>query len=260
MERPLARFLRAVGPFGIERLDDARVELGAIERSRDRVVEQVRPRVQSEAIHVVVLEEDLAEPHVGAALDLPLDQHRRQRAAAIVRGPDVRHRDDPGLLVDLDFGDARGERVGGRCADRAAAIVAAEIRRVVGTGRAERLEARLGDLERLRARDHLAAIVAIEDEATDELHALGRDPPLRRDRRLHLVTELARRVDRRVADHEGDARAVGAEVDGTEIAVGRDDAHVLDAHPELFRDDVGRDGVAALAQSFTSLWDNFQKR
>src|SRR5688572_6264463 len=44
MERAFPRLLRAVRPLRIERLDDARVELRAIERGRDRVVEQARPR------------------------------------------------------------------------------------------------------------------------------------------------------------------------------------------------------------------------
>jgi hypothetical protein len=118
MERPLTRLLGAVRALGIDALDDQALQLRRVECGRDAVVEQARPVVQARAVtdrgrlEAVALEQRLAEAHVGAALHLPLDRDRRERAPAIVRDPDVLDLDEAGLGIGLDLGHMRGERVG----------------------------------------------------------------------------------------------------------------------------------------------------
>ena len=73
-----------------------------------------------------------------------------------------------GLSVDLDLGDVGGEGVGRRGADRAAAVVAAELGRVVAAAGAQRAVARLGELEGLA--DGHAPVLRVEASAQ-------RDPP-----------------------------------------------------------------------------------
>jgi hypothetical protein len=98
-----------------------------------------------------------ARPCSGA-LDLALDQHRGQRLAAVVGHPDLLDGDDPGLLVDRDLGDVGREGVGGRGADGAAAVVAAQLLGAVAAGGGEGAELRLGELVGLLDRDPLRGV------------------------------------------------------------------------------------------------------
>ena len=56
-----------------------------------------------------------------------------------------------------------------------------------------------------------------------------------------------RRLDRGVSGHERDPARVAPEIDGSQMGVGRDDVHVRDFDPELFRHDVGEDRIRSLA-------------
>ena len=102
------------------------------------------------------------------------------------------------------------------------------------------------DLEGLACGQDVLDVLEIDDAAFDEPHAPLLDLPGLGHGGHDLLAQLARGVDRRVADHEGDAARVRAEIDRAEIRVGGDDAHVLDVHPELLGDDVAHDRVRAL--------------
>jgi hypothetical protein len=72
-------------------------------------------------------------------------------------------------------------------------------------------------------------------------------PPTPRRPRPAPALQLARRVEAGVAEHEGDARGVGAQVHRGEVGVGGEHAHVVERHAELLADDVGDQRVRALA-------------
>src|SRR5690606_16316323 len=94
-----------------------------------------------------VLHDRLADAHVDAALDLPLDEHGVERLAAVVRRPDLVDAYAAGRLVDLDLDDVGGGAVGGRRADGAAAVVGAGLYGLEGADGAERAGPRLGEPE-----------------------------------------------------------------------------------------------------------------
>ena len=86
------------------------MDLRRLERGRALVLEQRRDLVHALAEHLL-LHQDLAEAHVDRALDLPFDEQRVQRAADVVRDPDLGRLDLARLRVDVHLDDARRVRV-----------------------------------------------------------------------------------------------------------------------------------------------------
>src|SRR5581483_10128407 len=114
-------------------------------------------------------------------LDLALDERGVDGAAAVVRRPDALDLPDAGLDVDVHLDDVRAEAVGGRGADGAAAVVAAELLGAVAAGRAERAELRLGELHRL-AKAHALALARAAQRAERAVDLAGLHAPRLGDR------------------------------------------------------------------------------
>ena len=223
MQRALAGLLRAVRAVRVVALYDDRRDVRRVERRRDPVVEEVRRAQEAAVVDGVRLHLRLGRAHVDAALDLPLDERRVQRLAAVVRGPQLHDLPHAGLGVDAHLGDVRREAVRRRRADGAAAVVGTELLRAVAAGRGERAELRLGFLH-----SHCKLFGGVA-------------------RLVELRAELATRLDGREADHVRHARAVRAEVDRCEVGVGGDDRDVVGVAAELFGGDLREERVDALA-------------
>ena len=106
--------------------------------------------------------------------------------------------DAAGLGVDLHLGDVRGERVRGRGADGAAAVVAAELGRVVVADRAERAELRLGELDGL-GHGHAARRDRRATQSAPRVTRISRGvtPSFSATASTSLVAHLLRGVERR---------------------------------------------------------------
>ena len=90
VQRPLAGLLRAVRALGVDALDDQRVATRACRRrsgcgSRAATGRACRPKRLTSCSSSSAS----ASAHVGRALHLARDEHRVERAAAVVRDPDV---------------------------------------------------------------------------------------------------------------------------------------------------------------------------
>ena len=245
MERPFPGLLRAVRPIRVAALHDVRVELRRIERSRDAVVEQRRPEEKPVLAVDHLLHLRFRRAHVYGPFDLPFDERRIQRLAAVVRCPDLADLPDARLLVHLDFGDVRRERVRGRHADGAAAVVATELLRSVSAGGRERRSlGRLGELTRL---GETHRTLRRGGGAELEPHVRGRAAHLRGDGGAQLVGELLARLARGQAHHESDAARVRAEIHRGQISVSGDDGYVARIAADLFRADLAEQRVHALS-------------
>ena len=195
----------------------------------------------------LLFHQDLAEPHVDGALDLALDEERVDGRAAVVGDPHVLDPDVARLPIDLDFHRARGVGVGGRRPHAGALELGRPLGRGVGARGGKRAVGGLGEPGRLVEGETARRVVAEEHPAVPRLE-LGRGDPELLGRRVEEKTpELLGRLLGRVSRHQGDARGVGAEVDGGEVGVGSDDPDVLRADPEDLGDHVGEDGVGPLA-------------
>ena len=107
--RHLADRLRAERPVCRRALDDHVVEVRQILRRRGQVgAELAAAMIRSGIVRVRLLEQPEAEAHHRAALDLPLDERRVDRATDVVDLDEPLDVDLPGLVVDLDLGDAGG--------------------------------------------------------------------------------------------------------------------------------------------------------
>jgi len=150
VQRAFPGLLRAERTFGVDAFDDDRLEDGSVERGRDLVVEERRLLVEA-AAEDLLLADDLAVPHVGRTFDLALDVRGIQRAAAVMRGGHLVHREHPGLQVDRDFGDRGLVRIGRRWTDaRTFERSADTLGRLVAPGRDERPVLGLGEHRRIR--------------------------------------------------------------------------------------------------------------
>ena len=170
----------------------------------------------------------LAHAHPDRALHLALDGQPVERLAAVVRHPDLVDGDHAGLLVDRHLDHLRRIAVAHGAADGRAAIFLAAVRfrdgRVVagdgdGAGVLQRLDHDLLEGERpcpARRRDRPRPGIRCPRAAPRACA---------RRRRPARALSLLRRVDRRIADHEGDARGIGAVVLRHHLAVAGDDAH-----------------------------------
>ena len=252
MKRPLAGLLGAVGSLRVDRLDDQRFDFRRVQAGRDAVVEERGRIVEAGApllrgLEDVLLHERLAEAHVDRALHLALHQHRVQGAPAVVRHPDPDHVHHARLDIHLHFRDVRRERVRGGGADGPAPVVAVIVARGVVPPRGpQRAEARLGQVERPGDRHPAAGVGREVRPAARQPHLARPALPGFGHRLLHLAPQLAGRVDAGVAQHEGDARRIGAQVHRGEIGVAGEHADVLERHAQLLGGDVGHHGVAAL--------------
>ena len=146
--------------------------------------------------------------------------------------------DDAGLLVDRDLDHLRRIAVAHGAADGGAAILLAAVRvRDGGVVAGHRDGA--GILERL-GHDLLegGALVlrAGAIELAQALDVLGPRFELARRRRDQHALEVLRRVDRRIADHEGHARGIGAVVLRHHLAVAGDDADAREIEAEHLGD------------------------
>ena len=149
--------------------------------------------------------------------------------------------------VDVDLDDGRGVGVRGRGADAGAAIAARGRRRRVGADGAERPELRLRERRRpRRTRGPFSGVLDVEDAALGEGDPRGRDAELLGDGGDEQLARALGGLEGGVAGHERHARRIGAEVDGRQVRVRRDDADVERIDPEHLRDDVREDRVAPL--------------
>ena len=84
-------------------------------------------------------------------------------------------------------------------------------------------------------------------ELAQALDVLGLGLELARGGGDQHALEIVRGVDRRIADHEGDARGIGAVVLRHHVAVAGDDAHARHVEAEHLGDRLHQDGGRALA-------------
>src|SRR5207302_3949991 len=139
----LARLLGPVWAFGVDRLDDERLDLRHVEKSRRLVLEHRRPLVQAFAKRLL-LHERFAEAHVHAAFDLAFHEQWVDRTSDVVRDPDLVDANQAGARVGVDVDDARRVAVGGAWSDARAFVRSGDLgRRVAARGR-EGAEPRLG--------------------------------------------------------------------------------------------------------------------
>src|SRR5438105_4054710 len=105
-QRPLPGFFGPIQTFGVVRLDDERLHLGGVEEGGRLVLEHRRPLVQALA-KLLLLHQRLAQAHVDASLDLPLDQERVDGTADVMRDPDLVDLDEPSARIDVQVDHAR---------------------------------------------------------------------------------------------------------------------------------------------------------
>ena len=194
----LSGLLRAVRPLGIDGLDDERLHLGHVEKCRRLVLQHRRPLVEALAKRLL-FHERLAKTHVDAALDLPFDQQRIDRAADVMGDPDPVHVDESRAGVDVEVDHARRVAVGRARSDPRALVRTGDPRRRVAARACERAVARLGQHAGLLEAEAAYPAVAKLDlrcvAACFCRHGPGEHRP-------HLACGL----ERRVACHERDPR------------------------------------------------------
>ena len=139
------------------------------------------------------------------------------------------------------------EGVRGRRADGPAPVVAVIVARgVVPAGGRERAEARLGQVERLCDGHPAPGVRRVIRPSPGQLYLARTTLPVPGHGLLHFLPQLPGGVDAGVAEHEGDARRIGAQVHRGEVGVAGQHAHVLERHAQLLRGDVRDHGIAAL--------------
>ena len=154
-----------------------------------------------------------------------------------------------GRLVDADLDHLRGVAEAHGRADRAAAVLAALRVRRGGEGALDGDRALVDQRGRHHVGEGQAGLIAFADAE----HLAGAFDILRP--RLELARgggdehrlELLGGVDRRVADHEGDARRIGAVVLGRDRGVGGDDANAVERDVQRLGDRDRHHGGGALA-------------
>ena len=247
-ERAFARLLGAERPVRIVALDDADFDRRRILNGRHAVVEHVGGEHQAVVIGGFFAHR-LAHAHPHRALHLAFDREPVERLAAVMRDPDLVDGDDAGLLVDAHLDHLRRIGIAHGAADGGAAIFLAAVRfrdgRVVagdgdGAGILQRLGhhlvegralvLRAGAIDLAQAFDVLRPRLQLAGGGVDQ-HAL----------------EIARGIERGIADHESDARGIGAVVLRHHLAVAGDDAHARKIEAEHFGDGLRQDGGRALA-------------
>ena len=105
----------------------------------------------------------------------------------------------------------------------------------------------LGEHDRLRKGDALVVLALDEDAAVARDETVGCHLELPGHRLEDLLAKARRRLDGRVAGHDGHAGRVRAEIDGRQVGVGGEDADVLGLDAENLGDQIGQDRVRALA-------------
>ncbi len=100
------RLWRRTGPLGSGTSTMRHSISGHVER-RGNEVERERSCPGAAVVDDVLLVERVAETHHRTALHLALDAHRVDRAARIGGGHESRNLNEPGLGIDLDFGQLR---------------------------------------------------------------------------------------------------------------------------------------------------------
>ncbi len=188
-----------------------------------------------------LLHQGFAHAHVGAALDLALDDARIERAPAIVRQDDAFDANLTGLKIDLYFGNARAVRIRRRRTDPRAFEVAMKIGgRRVRTNPRQRSEARLGSAGRVDERESAIGIFAIEDATVLKGAAFGCDAELRTGDDRDPLAHVEGGASRRVARHKRYATGIGAEIDRRQIGIAGANAHVEHIDAERFGNDDGK--------------------
>src|SRR6266851_4156445 len=147
-ERALTDFLRAKRAAGIRFLDQFSDHFGHVERGwtlvfqdRGELVHQCMRKFFRKAPELLLFHQRFAEPHVDAALDLAAHKRRIERAADVVRDPNLWNGDPASHWIYFDFDDGRGIRIGGRWPHTAALVQRGRLWRSVGAHRADRAEA-----------------------------------------------------------------------------------------------------------------------
>ena len=187
----------------------------------------------------LLLDHDLAVPHVCGALDLALDVRRIQGAAAVVRGGDLVDRERPGVEVDRHLRHRRLVRIRRRRSHARALVAPADPgRRLVAARGDERAVRALGDVRRLDERQKLLRILQVVDTAIRGGEPLDRNAELLRRGLEQQRAQLQRGVLDRVAGHHRHAARVRAKVDRRERGVAGHDVDVLRQDTQHF----GRDG------------------
>ena len=194
----------------------------------------------------LLLHEGLPQAHVDAPLDLADDQDGVDALSDVVRQVDPLDAHPPRLRIDVQLDDRGAEGVGRRRADARSLVLSGRRRRRVGADRADRAEPRLGQDDRLGERHAAVRILDVEDPSFAEAESLhGHAELFGRHLRQKLARAL-RRLDRRVAHHQGDAAAVRAEIDRRQVGVAEHDPDIVGIDPEHLRDHLGENGVGAL--------------
>src|SRR6202030_2997315 len=163
--------------------------------------------------------------------------------------PDLVDGDDAGLLVDAHLDHLGRIAVAHGAADGRAAIFLAAVgfwngRVIAGDGDGAGVFERLGD-DLVEGEALVLRAGAIELAQAFDLARLGFE--LSRGGGDQHGFEILRGVDGGIADHEGDARRIGAVVLRHHFAVAGDDADARQIEPEHFGDRLREDGGRALA-------------
>ena len=142
----------------------------------------------------LLLDHDLAVPHVCGALDLALDVRRIQGAAAVVRGGDLVDRERSRLEVDRYLRHRCLVRIRRRRSHARALVAPADPgRRLVAARGDERAVRALGDVRRLDERQKLLRILQVVDTAVrGGMHVLRADGIEKILRGLTTIPEVER--------------------------------------------------------------------
>ena len=202
-------------------------------------------------VRVAILEDAEAEPLHRATFDLSLHERRVDRLAHVVALPEARHRDNSGLLVDLDLCCARGVGDGrvGRQIDLA---------RLGLDDRGERLQLCAGPGEQLaiapgRCRGHvgnadLLLRRTLRDHFTVDDLEVGRvDLELLAGDLEDLLTDVLGRLLDGLAGNERCARGERAGADGRRVGVRIVVGDPLVGHADRLRHDLRLDRLRAVA-------------
>ena len=174
-------------------------------------------------------------------MDLALDDHRVDAHPAVVDGDEAPHLHDGRPGIDVDDADVGAEREG-------------QVRRVVdGLGVQAGLDAG-GQVDRaarggrdLRDRSADGRVTGDAPATLAPHEILGRDLEHRGGDETRAVADLARGDRGRGAAHRRRARPVGAESVRRVVGVAVDHVDVVDAQPELVRDDLRERRLVPLA-------------
>ena len=119
-------------------------------------------------------------------------------------------------------------------------------RRTVRADRAQRAVLRLGEHHRLRKGQALVRVRRVEDAPVARAQAIDGHVQLARGRVQDRPPHLARGLDGGVTGHQGDAAGVAAEIDGSQVGVGGDDADIEGIDAQHFGNDIGQNRIGTL--------------